>query len=188
MMDYFFAPNYAFATGFNLNTSGGKISTTYNPSQVNSGAASTVLTTSFNYRLQYLEIPFALKLRSDKLNAQGLRVYGQLGLTAAINISKKADYGVNYNDDGGINRTLQGSNEKLTGTLAAAPLMLQMNLGAGIEYPLTPKLHFYAGLFFNNAFLSNTVSPKNYDLGYKGSFTDGYVRLNNLALRVGLFF
>jgi len=188
MLDYYFATNYCFATGFDLNTSGGKIATTYNPNQVNSGGASTVLNTNFNYNLKYLDIPFALKLRSDQLNKDGLKIYGQFGLTLAINVSKKANYTVDYNDENGNYQILQGTNEKLTGTLATTPLMLQMNLGGGIEYPIKPKLHFYTGLFFNNSFLPNTVSPKNYDLGYKGSFTDGYVRLNNIALRLGLFF
>lgn len=188
MMDYFFAPNYGFTTGFDLNTTGGRIATQYNPTYVNNAAANTVLFTDFDYRLQYLEVPFNLKLRSDRLNKEGLRLFGQLGLALTINISKKADYNVNYNDEVGINRTVQGENEKLTGTLSATPAMLQMNIGGGLEYPITPKLHLYTGIFFNNSFLPNTVSPQNYDLGYKGSFTDGYVRLNNLALRIGIFF
>ncbi len=188
MMDYYFAPNYAIATGFDINSSGGRITTAYNPNLVSTSTANSVLNTDFDYKLQYLEIPFALKLRSDPINNDGLKIYGQIGLTAAINISRKASYTVDYNDAGGNYRTLQGDNEKLTGSLAVAPIILQLNLGAGIEYPLTPKLHFYSGLFFNNGFLPNTVSPKNYDMGYAGTFTDGYVRLNSLSLRVGLFF
>ena len=188
MAEYFFAQNYGVVSGIELNTGGGKIEANFNPNQVNSGSISTVLKSDFNYNLQYIQVPFALKLRSDKISDQGLRIFGQLGLTLAINISKKASYTVAYNDDGGTAQTLQGDNEKLTGFLAASPIIIQLNIGGGLEYPITPKLNLYGGLFFNNGFLPNTVSPQNYKLGYSGSFTDGYTRLNNVALKSGAVF
>jgi len=46
-------------------------------------------------------------------------------------------------------------------------------------------------LFFNNGFAPDATNPEKYDgsrLGYQGTFRDGNVRLNNFALRVGLFF
>ena len=70
--------------------------------------------------------------------------------------------------------------------------MLQMNIGAGAEYPISNKLTAYAGLFFNNGFTPDATAPQKYDsekLGYgKGEFKDGNTRLNNFALRIGLFF
>jgi len=190
MAEYFFAPNYGIATGFDLSTTGGKIESTLNPNKVDPNAPNTVLSSDFNYKLQYLEIPFNLKLRSDPFGdpLHGIRIFGQIGLTAGINISRKATFDIDYNDENGKPTTLQGSNVKLQGVLAVPPVMLQMNVGAGIEYPITQKLLFYTGLFFNNGFLPSAVNPQNFELGYNGSFTNGNVRLNNFALRVGLFF
>ena len=69
--------------------------------------------------------------------------------------------------------------------------MFQMNIGAGAEYPLNNKLRAYAGIFFNNGFAPDATNPQDFDedkLGYKGDFRDANTRLNNFALRLGLFF
>ncbi len=191
LMDYYFAENYGFATGFNLNTSGGIISTKYvgpNTSG-NTYATNNVYQTKFNYNLQYLEVPFNLKLRSDELGSAGVRVFGQLGLTVGFNLAKKATYTVTYSDSTGSALTeTTGNNEKLKGTLAVPPVIFTLNVGGGAEYPISEKLSIYAGLFFNNGFAPDATNPGNYDLKYKGSFKDGNTRLNNFALRLGIFF
>lgn len=191
LMDYYFAENYGIATGFNLNTSGGIISTKYvGPNTSGSTyATSTVYQTKFNYNLQYFEVPFNLKLRSDELGAAGIRVFGQLGVTVGFNIARKATYTVKYSDSTGTILTEQnGNNEKLKGTLAVPPVMFGLNVGGGAEYPITDKMSIYAGLFFNNGFAPDATNPANYDMGYNGSFKDGNTRLNNLAIRIGIFF
>lgn len=191
MADYFFTSNYGIATGFQLNTTGGIINATYDIN--NNSAPSTpniVKTANFDYKLQYLEIPFGLKLVSDELQG-GVKVFGNIGVSLAINLSKKATYEVVYTDTANgttIERTATGDNEKLRGGLSITPVLFQLNLGGGLEYPLTDKLSFYAGLFFNNGFTPDVTTPKEIDLGYKGSFSDGNTRLNNVSLRVGIFF
>jgi hypothetical protein len=185
LAEYFFAENYALATGFQLNTTGGKLITR------NVGDTTlphNVLATDFDYNVQYLEIPFGLKLRSDELGSGGIRVFGQIGLTLGINIGKKATYTVEYRDDDNIRRVLTGEREKLVGSLTMAPAMLQLNVGAGVETPLSGKMALYTGLFFNNGFLPDATNPEKFGLGYAGIFSDGKIRLNNLALRVGLLF
>jgi len=187
LADYFFSENYGIATGFQLNTTGGTIKarridddTTINNAVYNS---------DFNYTLQYLEIPFQLKLRSDELaTANGLKVFGQIGLTAGFNIGKKATYKVDYTNSTGDTKTISGDKEKLAGSFTIAPFLLQLNVGAGVEKPITEKMALYFGLFFNNAFLPDVTNPGEYELGYKGTFSDGNVRLNSLAFRFGLFF
>lgn len=188
MIDYFFAENYGIATGFSITSTGGKINTQFNPNLANPPADTNLVTsTTFDYKLRFLEVPFALKLRSDELEPGGTRLFGQLGLTAAACIGKKASYDVTYYDAVGVSRTVQGENEKLTGT-SISPVMLQLNLGGGIEYPITQKLSFYAGIFFNNGFVPDATFPKQFDLDYTGKFDDGNVRLNNVCIRLGLFF
>ena len=188
--EYYFAHNYAIVTGLQVSSTGGKINaervdltTTNNTSQVQKA--------DFDYRLQFLEVPIALKLRTDDIN--GFKFFGQLGVSLGFNIGKKADYTVSYYD-GDMNQTRSVSDEhvKLTGTIGTiAPVMLAMNLGGGAEYPINNKLTVFAGLYFVNGFTPDATAPQKYDndrLGYKGDFRDANTRLNNFSLRVGLFF
>lgn len=188
MAEYFFAENYGFITGLQVNQTGGSIIATRN--NANPGPRN-VMVADFDYRLQYLEIPVGLKLRTDDIN--GFRFFGQLGASLGINIGKKVDYTVTYTDEANAMQEVSNEKIKLTGggINVVAPVMFQMNIGAGLEYPITNKLSFYTGLFFNNGFAPDATNPEKYDnnrLGYQGTFRDGNIRLNNFALRVGLFF
>lgn len=194
MIDHFFAENYGIATGAQLTTTGGIINAQHDIAKLpNPAVANTVKTADINYRLQYFEVPFGLKLLSDPF-AGGLRVFGNLGITAGINIGKKGTYTITSTKTdittptGIADTTITGEDEKLRGGLAITPIMFQMNLGAGIEYQLTNKMSFYMGLFFNNGFAPDVTNPKELKLDYDGSFTDGVIRLNNMALKVGLYF
>ncbi|MFT4061565.1 MAG: porin family protein [Edaphocola sp.] len=182
MAEYNFQENYAVVTGLQINMGGGKINSEY----LGSNTTSQVQSASFNYRLNYFEIPVALKLRTD--NISGFRFFGQLGLTTGFNIAKKATYDVKYYDDAGDLQTASGQNEKIKGTLAIAPIMFTMNIGAGAEYPLNDKLAAYFGLFFNNGFAPDATNPEKYKMAYGLGFGDANTRFNNFALRLGLFF
>lgn len=188
MAEYFFAENYGVVTGLAVNSTGGKIIANKIDQ---SPAANTVFKTNFDYRLQYLEIPLALKLRTDDIS--GFRFFGQLGASLGINIGKKADYKVTYSDGTGTNHDTAANKIKLTGDFGMiAPIMFSMNIGIGAEYPLNNKLKAYLGIFFNNGFTPDATKPEKFDgakLGYgTGSFQDANTRLNNLSLRLGLFF
>lgn len=193
MMDFFFAENYGIATGFQLNTTGGKMNAQYNTAVVDPpNTQNLVKSAYFDYRLQYFEIPFGLKMMSDNIGS-GLRVFGNIGITLGVNIAKKATYEVVYTDTMGsgtnlTDKTVSGENEKLRGGLSITPILFQMNLGAGIEYQLTDKLSFYTGFFFNNGFAPDVTTPKEIKMNYKGTFSDANTRLNNFSLKVGLFF
>jgi hypothetical protein len=184
MAEYNFAENYAIVTGLQINMTGGKINSKYLGTEQNQ--VNTVKNANFNYRLNYLEIPAALKLRTDPIS--GFRFFGQLGLTTGFNIAKKATYSVDYYDAKGVLLNSKGENEKIKGTLAIAPVMFTMNIGAGAEYPLNDKLAAYAGIFFNNGFAPDATNPGKYAMSYDQHFKDGNTRLNNFALRLGLFF
>ena len=188
MADYNFAPNYGIITGIQITQTGGKIITTNKDQAIQSDK---VLKADFNYRLQYVEIPLALKLRTDDIN--GFRFFGQLGASIGFNIGKKADYTVSsVRSNATAAYDTSGTKIKLTGSLGhIAPIMFQMNIGAGAEYPFNNRLTAYFGLFFNNGFAPDATKPDLFDegkLGYSGSFRDANTRLNNFALRVGLFF
>jgi hypothetical protein len=183
MAEYHFAENYAFVTGLQVNMAGGNINSKFLGSPT---TPSTVINSNFNYRLQYLEIPVALKLRTDLIS--GFRFFGQLGLTTGFNIAKKATYNVDYTDGNGKMLNSKGENEKIKGTLAIAPMMFTMSIGGGAEYPLNDKLAAYVGIFFNNGFAPDATNPNKYDMPYNLKFQDANTRLNNFALRLGLFF
>jgi hypothetical protein len=182
MAEYNFQDNYAIVTGLQINMTGGKINSKY----LGTDKVSTVTNANFNYRLNYLEIPVALKLRTDPIS--GFRFFGQLGLTTGFNLAKKATYNVDYYNDNGALLNSKGENEKIKGTLAIAPVMFTMNIGGGAEYPINNKLAAYAGIFFNNGFAPDATNPNKYSMAYGQSFKDGNTRLNNFALRLGLFF
>jgi hypothetical protein len=185
MADYFFAENYCISSGFQINTTGGNL-------EVNRIASDTLPNTvtdaSFNYSLQYLELPFQLKLLSDPILDSRLKIFGQIGLSAGINIGKKATYDVLYTNAQGVFQKISEEKEKLRGSTSIAPVTLQLNIGAGIQRPLTEKLSFYFGLFFNNGFAPDATNPKEYDLRYSGSFSDGNIRLNSFVFRFGILF
>ncbi|MBS1644335.1 MAG: PorT family protein [Bacteroidetes bacterium] len=188
MAEYFFAENYGIVSGLGINSTGGKIIANKIDQ---SPAANTVFKTNFEYRLQYLEIPLALKLRTDDI--KGFRFFGQLGASMGINIGKKADYKVTYSDAAAVNHDTSANKIKLTGGFGLiAPVMFSMNIGVGAEYPLNDKLKAYVGLFFNNGFTPDVTKPEKFDgdkLGYgSGNFRDANTRLNNMSLRLGLFF
>lgn len=182
MGEYYFAENYAFVAGLQVNMGGGKIGSKY----VGNKTTGVVQQADFNYKLNYLEVPLALKLRTDLIS--DFRFFGQIGLNTGINIVKKADYVVAYKDENGIEHKASATNEKVKGTLAIAPVMFSMSIGAGAEYTISNKVAAYMGLFFNNGFAPDATNPNKYDLPYGLPFKDGNTRFNNFALRVGIFF
>ena len=185
MAEYQFANNYSFATGLQINASGGKINTMRDAYSDVDSASGFVNTTAFDYNLQYLEIPLSLKMRTNLIS--GVRFFGQLGITPGFNIGKKVTYNITgYN--GTSNYDLSDENVKLKGALTISPIIFQMNIGAGVEYPISDQFSAYAGIFFNNGFAPDVTNTKKYDFGQHGDFKDGNVRLNNFSLRLGLFF
>lgn len=190
MGDYYFTDNYAIASGLYINSGGGKIHTSNDViSTVNPWA---ITRADINYTLQYLEIPVALKLRTDEINK--MRFFGQVGLTVAFNISKKFSYDITATNSNSGADSLFVSEEKakITGGVGnIIPVLFQMNIGAGMQYAIGPKLDAYVGFFFNNGFTPDVTSPEKYanlpvlkDAAYK----DGTTRLNNFALRLGFYF
>lgn len=185
LMDYWFADRYALATGIQINGTGGKIlATRIDQTTVNSN---TVYNADFNYSMQYLEIPVNIKLKTSPM-ASGVYFFGQAGLTGGFNIGKKATYTVKATDNFNNMQDYSEEKVKLSGTLAVAPMNFQLNVGAGVQYPFSDRMAAYAGIFFNNGFAPDVTNPAKYNLIYPGSFSDGNIRLNNFALRLGLFF
>jgi hypothetical protein len=60
------------------------------------------------------------------------------------------------------------------------PITIGMQIGGGVEIPISDKNVLVAGLVFNNGFIDVT---KNGNWG-----GDGRVNLNSMALKLGIFF
>lgn len=188
--DYYFTDNYAIATGFLLTNSGGHILATRITESGVTNIKNQVSLADFTYYLQYAEIPLNIKFRTDELPFQSIRLFGQMGISAGLNISKKATYRVVYYNSTGVEKEVGEEKEKLVGGLTIAPIMFQLNIGGGIEKPLTSKISAYLGVFFNNGFFPDATNPGSYTLAYSSAadFSDGKIRLNNIAVRLGLLF
>ena len=115
LFDYFFANNFAFATGITVNTAGGKLEYPI------PGA-----TTKQTYRLKYVELPVGMRLRSDDIHR--INIYGRFGLSPQINIKAVDSNGdrisdevrpfdVGYHLGAGIEYSLGGRNALMFGLL-----------------------------------------------------------------------
>ena len=195
MAEYYFADNYAIVSGLQMNMGGGKMTI---DRVATDSVTNTIDKAAMQYNINYLEIPLAIKLRTDPVS--NFRFFGQAGLTLGINVGKKAAYTVDYYDNSGNFKTVTKEKDKLTtsGTIAAsvAPILLSMQIGAGLEYPFTDKIAGYFGIFFNNGFVPDATYPNNFELydasnnkiAVNNDFKDGNVRFNNFAFRFGIFF
>lgn len=166
MGDFNFAPNYSFATALTITTINGN-STEADPSYIRSMDRSAMpnvpLAYELKYKIQYLEIPLTVKLKT--LKKEGRRFYGQFGLSNGFLLGAKQDAkGANINvNDVKINSYT---------TFYRAGLII----GGGAEFDVAPSTSIMAGLTFNNGF-TNITNDNNRD-----------VRNHYLALNFGIFF
>jgi len=122
LADFSLAENYAFSTGFLINNL--KASSELGPDYA-----------STTYDLQYVEIPFGLKLKSSQRYFRSY--YGQFGFTGGIKMS--------------ADKTVE-SEEKVDLGSAAKVFRLALQIGGGIEWQLDHNLRMMTGLTFNNGF------------------------------------
>lgn len=161
LADFNFADNYAFATGLTVTTINGR-STELNVAPYHSGPTS--LAYDLKYRLQYIEVPLTVKLKTNKIGQ--LRWYGQFGLSNDFNIGSK------QNADLAGKEVANGQGISKYTNFYRAGLIL----GAGGEYDLDDRTSLAIGLTFNNGF-TDIASDKNRNV------KNSYVGLN-----IGVFF
>lgn len=126
LADFALSENYYFSTGFLINNL--KASSDYLSGNPNNDVLST-------YHLQYIEVPFGLKLQSTQRYYRSY--YGQFGFTGAMKINGDRELE-------GADKTSLGSNADL--------FRLAMQIGGGINWQLDHKLNMMTGLTLNNGF------------------------------------
>lgn len=161
MADYYFANNYAFASGISLFMTGGTM-------KYDNGIKLHVKGDSDNqvpagkkvlYKIQYLKIPLGLKLKTHRI---GRFVYfANLGLDPMIKIAARADY-LSY-ENIGIGKEINNFN-------------IAYHIGGGIKYPLGADAALVFGLSYMNVF-ADVTSPSN-----------DRITINNLMFRIGITF
>lgn len=142
--DFNFAENYAFATGLTITTINGK-STEVTTSAETNGQS----TVGLKYKMQYIEIPLTLKLKTGKIGE--VRWYGQFGLSNDFKIGAKLS-------GEAVGRT-DGRAEDISGSTKfyRAGLLL----GAGGEFELQGNTSLMAGLTLNNGFTTIRTNSSN---------------------------
>lgn len=162
LADFNFAKNYAFATGLTITTINGK-STEINVPPYYDGSAAQV-PYDLKYKLQYIEVPLTLKLKTDKFGE--VKWYGQFGLSNGFNIGAKQS----AETDG---RTIVDNQNisKQTNFYRAGLI-----LGVGGEYDVAESTSIALGLTLNNGF-TDITDDKNRN-----------VRNHYLGLNFGIFF
>lgn len=179
MVDYEFADNYFFATGIHVASHGGTL--VYKPSNASNKQVGTLIADNSNvnniatYKIQsqYIEVPFAIKLKTE--GNKDLQFWGSFGGFLGVLVKGRSDISTNF----AINGTNYAKeNENIIGDLQ--PFNLGMQLGAGVEFPLTKQNKLVAGLLYNNGLIDMT---RNVKWG-----NDGRVNLNSFTIRLGVFF
>lgn len=147
--DFNFAENYSFSTGLTITTINGK-STEVNSSQYALGNSAAV---DIKYMMQYVELPLTVKLKTGDYN--GVRWYGQFGLSNDVRISARQDA------KSGNNVLANDVNSSDWTKFYRAGLII----GAGGEFNVGNKTSIMAGLTLNNGFTNitdNSYSVKNH--------------------------
>ncbi len=148
LADFGFAKNYYFSTAFtltSLNSKGTKADKSID-----------------SYHLQYFEIPFTLKLKSNTSGAG--RFYGQFGLGTGINVSAKKD----------VTSALGSSSKDVSISSDVNIFRLGLIAGAGAEWNIGKNLSGLTGVTFNN--------------GFTKTFSDVDARNPFITLQLGIFF
>jgi hypothetical protein len=144
----YFGPNYAFSSGISIISAGGRL--------VNSDTVATIMELNNNknitvlpdesviYKIQYLSLPFGLKLQTNQIGY--LTFFTDLGLDPKVVVGGKVKI-----DD-------VADNDKATSELKL------FNLGyhalIGLEYAVGGNTAIVVGLNFENNFLDITTDKK----------------------------
>ena len=161
-MDYYFAENYAFSTGLSINNLGGKLQ--YAESVVfyiNTDTVEVPPANTITYNLQYLNIPFGLKFKTNEIGY--VTYFANVGVTPMINIRSKAS---------DASRTIDKDN--ISGDIA--PFNMNYFINLGIQYSLGGSSALIGGLGYSSGFMDVTTLE-----------TDK-ITINTISIKFGILF
>ncbi len=171
MFNYFLKEHYAVESEFGISTMGGNVEY--------SKADTTI---SSNIKMNYVEIPVAIKLLTDEINGK-MKVFGKFGFNLGIATKNSATItykknGVEYAKD-----DLKDAGKYIQ------PFNLSLVIGGGVEYKVAKNLDLVLGLTYTNGFLNTMKSPSIYRLNTTNPNIKAFdADLNYFALNIGLLF
>ncbi|MCH5597575.1 porin family protein [Niabella ginsengisoli] len=121
---------------------------------------------NYKLKLQYLQIPVSVKLRTNEMN--NFRFWGQFGTYMGALLRSRLEYSHGSASGDNVN-VMKNTNKVNMGLL----------IGAGGEYKLAEKTDLFFGLGLENGFTDITSNK---------DWKDGKVGLNRWAIRLGVFF
>jgi len=162
--DIFFAENYAIGTGFNINNTGGKYSYYAEYTGDDVDAMGTALTNmkqvgsiERDLRLQYLQIPFTFKMKTNEIGY--LTYWGQFGLGLNMNLKALSNDNIDYLFYQNKNTFAWEKSNRESTTISSNDIKNEVNIfssnlifAAGVEYNLSGNTSILAGLTFQNGF------------------------------------
>ena len=158
LAEYYFADNYAVATGVELAARGGKIR--------------ILDTLKSDVRLKYIDLPITIKMRTNEIGY--MRYFGQFGFTPGINISAKSDSKGN---------TFTKDDEDIKSDIV--PVNVGLLIALGMEYTLGGNTALVVSASFNNGFID--IYKSSYTDG-NGNKVNIKMMSNYVALNVGVLF
>ncbi len=197
--EYFMTENLAFTGGIGLRFNAGGtlqhehggnlwINSELSDDRFNMGDKPLPDRVKLQYKLQYLEIPLSIKLRTNEKGY--LRYYGELPiLTVGMNTQARGN--------------IEGEEIESSGENIAPDVNFfnfQLGIGGGIEYALSPTISFVGGLYFHaglNDITNNDgitavnnpdQAPSNPNDDYIFRAEDARNRLSNITLRFAIMF
>ncbi|MFZ4785205.1 MAG: porin family protein [Flavobacteriales bacterium] len=156
-LDRHFTENYAFGTGLEVTRMGGSLSylqyDKYN-------SVDYIMERKRDYRLQYVEVPLTLKLRTNEIGY--MTYWAQFGIIPGVNISAKADDEIDFK----FEKYVAGTGEVSFPESDEASIMTEdedikddiqifrvgLLMAAGVEYSLSGNTAVVAGITYNNGF------------------------------------
>ncbi|MEJ7557409.1 MAG: porin family protein [Pedobacter sp.] len=160
--DFNFTQNYSFATGLTITTVNGKSTEVVVIN--NDPGPDSQAEYGLKYKIQYVELPLTLKLKTVKINE--VRYYGQFGLSNGILIGAKQDADMTNGT------SMKDINIKDDIKFYRAGLII----GAGAEFEVSGNTSLTTGITFNNGFTDITSSKSS------------TVRNHYIGINLGVFF
>jgi hypothetical protein len=147
--DYYFTDNYAFSSGLMIVNSGGRLKYLDTNIGFKIDGSTLVFNTdptldgvTMTYKLQFVEIPLLLKMRTNEIS--GKTFYGLFGLSAQMNIQAKGEANQLSVNDARMRDEVNFLN-------------VGYQIGGGVEYELGKNLGISGGLSFFNGFSDITT-------------------------------
>ena len=163
-VDKFFAPNYAFMTGISIDNTGGLLKYDLvdgKPIKTNGGIDTVPSGSTLEYKLQYINVPFGLKLKTNEIGY--FTFFTHLGINAGVNIKATGEVEGHELENDNISDEIKLFN-------------LGYYIGLGTEYSIGGNTAIVLGLTYTNGFVDITTDSNN------------KVTNSNVAIRIGILF